>query len=66
MGDEGGVAMAEIIEGNKKLQRLDLRRNDLGIAGLMAIRLSMKTNQVWRARPARYHACVVCGTTAQM
>ena len=46
MGEEGGVAMAEVIEGNKKLQRLDLRRNDLGIAGLMAIRLSMKTNQV--------------------
>jgi len=45
MGEEGGVAMAEVIEGNAKLQRLDLRRNDLGVAGLMAIRLSMKTNK---------------------
>ena len=46
MGEEGGVAMAEVIDGNAQLQRLDLRRNDLGVAGLMAIRLSMKTNQV--------------------
>ena len=44
LGEEGGVAMAELLEGNGSLQRLDLRRNSLGIAGLMAIHLAMKAN----------------------
>ena len=44
LGEEGGVTLAEVIEGNRSLQRLDLRRNTLGIAGLMAIHISMKAN----------------------
>ena len=36
------------------MQRLDLRRNALGLAGLMALRLSMKTNQAtWIKRGRR-------------
>ena len=41
---EGGVTLAEVIEGNGSLQRIDLRRNALGIAGLMALTLAMKSN----------------------
>lgn len=42
--EEGGVAMAEVVEGNGTIMRLDLRRNTLGLAGLMAIHLAIKTN----------------------
>ena len=34
----------QVLEGNTSLQRLDLRRNTLGVAGLMAIHIAMKTN----------------------
>ena len=44
LGEAGGVTLAEVVEGNKSLQRLDLRRNILGIAGLMAINIALKSN----------------------
>ena len=48
LGEEGGIAIAEALEGNGRLQRVDLRRNRLGLAGLMALQLSMKTNEAVR------------------
>ena len=48
LGEEGGIAIAEALEGNGRLQRVDLRRNRLGLAGLMALHLSMKTNEAVR------------------
>jgi len=46
LGDAGGIELAGIVEGNAYLQRLDLRRNSLQVAGLIAIHLAMKTNHV--------------------
>ena len=43
LGEEGGIAIAEALEGNGRLQRVDLRRNRLGLAGLMALQLSNGT-----------------------
>jgi hypothetical protein len=48
LGEEGGIAIAEALEGNGWLQRVDLRRNRLGLAGLMALQLSMRTNEAVR------------------
>ena len=48
LGEEGGIAIAEALEGNGRLQRVDLRRNRLGLAGLMALHLSMRTNEAVR------------------
>ena len=48
LGEEGGIAIAEALEGNGRLQRVDLRRNRLGLAGLMALQLSMRTNEAVR------------------
>ena len=53
LGEEGGIAIAEALEGNVRLQRVDLRRNRLGLAGLMALQLSMKTNEAVREMGAR-------------
>ena len=48
LGEEGGIAIAEALEGNGRLQRVDLRRNRLGLAGLMALQLSMRNNEAVR------------------
>jgi len=41
---EGAIALAEIIEDNPVIQRIDLRDNNILVAGLLALALSMKNN----------------------
>ena len=40
----GAIAMAEILAENKNLRQLDLRDNDIRVAGLMALSLAHKMN----------------------
>ena len=40
----GAIAMAEILAENKNLRQLDLRENDIRVAGLMALSLAHKMN----------------------
>jgi protein phosphatase 1 regulatory subunit 37 len=42
--DEGCVALAEYIAETRTLKRLDLRENDIRLAGLMALASSLKFN----------------------
>ncbi len=44
IGNEGAVALAEALEGNRTMLHIDLRRNGITMAGIMALHLSMKHN----------------------
>ena len=44
LGEGGGIAVAEVLDCCASLRRLDLRKNELGVAGLMAIVMAMKSN----------------------
>eukprot|EP00056_Hartaetosiga_gracilis_P007856 m.112933 g.112933 ORF g.112933 m.112933 type:complete len:723 (-) comp12793_c0_seq3:1631-3799(-) len=44
MRDEGAVLLAEILAENKSLQRLEIRQNSIGIAGLMAFKHTVALN----------------------
>eukprot|EP01090_Pellita_catalonica_P007477 TRINITY_DN18063_c0_g1_i1.p1 TRINITY_DN18063_c0_g1~~TRINITY_DN18063_c0_g1_i1.p1 ORF type:complete len:404 (-),score=62.60 TRINITY_DN18063_c0_g1_i1:452-1663(-) len=44
IGSEAAIALAEALEGNSNLTRMDLRNNNMGIAGLMALSAALKLN----------------------
>jgi len=44
MDSIGAVAMAEVLPENRRLRRLNLANNSVGLAGLMALNLAMKMN----------------------
>ena len=43
--DPGIVAVAEYLAESSKLKRLDLRNNDIGLGGLMALSLAARENR---------------------
>ncbi|XP_061118563.1 protein phosphatase 1 regulatory subunit 37 [Conger conger] len=45
VGCEGAVTLAEFIAESRRIQRLDMRRNPVRTAGLMALWLALKINQ---------------------
>ena len=42
----GAIALAEYLDDNAKIVRLDLRENDIRTGGLMALSLAMKVNKI--------------------
>lgn len=44
MNAEGAIAIAEILPENKKMRKLNIGQNDVGLAGMMALSLAMKMN----------------------
>jgi len=44
MNAEGAVTIAEILPESKKLRKLNISQNDVGLAGIMALNLALKMN----------------------